>query len=108
MSKRHIPKRHLAWQANSPVLRAACGLPQPARWSLLASEVTCGACAKTLKMADAEIRERQSKGATVYPMTSGPPGGDPVPREFPSLTDVEDFLGEINTSITTSTKGVHL
>jgi hypothetical protein len=59
MSKRKR-KRHLPWSSNPPVERAACGLVEPPSWSFNPAEVTCIACARTLKMADAEMAWRLS------------------------------------------------
>lgn len=55
-------KRHLRVSIHST--RAACGLSDPPHWSFLASEVTCGGCSKTMKMADAEVMEQQNKKDT--------------------------------------------
>jgi hypothetical protein len=48
------PKRHLLVRR-----KAACGLEEPKHWTRDPREVTCGGCAKTLAMADAEVRTQQ-------------------------------------------------
>lgn len=53
------PKRHLASKPTSPVTRAACGLSDPRHWTFDPAEVTCKACAGTLRMAEAELAFRR-------------------------------------------------
>lgn len=50
---RRMPKakRHLVVRGS----RAACGLRDPRFWTSDPAQVTCGACSKTLAMADAEV-----------------------------------------------------
>lgn len=50
-------KRHLV-VSRAPV-KSACGLTEPRFWTTHPAEVTCGACIRTLRMADAELAERQ-------------------------------------------------
>lgn len=55
-------KRHLRVAAGGMrQVRAACGLVNPASSTRSPALVTCGACRRTLAMADAEILARRSE-----------------------------------------------
>jgi hypothetical protein len=55
-------KRHLRVNAGGMrQVRAACGVVNPVHTTRSPAQVTCGACRRTIAMADAEILARRSE-----------------------------------------------
>lgn len=59
---RNPPPVHLTARRGGPVLKGACGIEKPKRWTRHPAEVTCKLCAKTVRMAVAEQEFYTTRG----------------------------------------------
>ena len=56
-----MAKRHLLRVPGGAIRRAACGLRDPRIYTHDPAYVDCGACRRTIYMADAELRNQQEQ-----------------------------------------------